>query len=190
VAHLALWHWLRDIDLGFVDTKIAGVRRRKKHGQRQPPQGTPGASPIGGYDDGYQPPPHSEGERVPLSPGEVTDEAALALALDATEYKPWVLQRGRSRPAMMLHLRRFEPKSGLWMGWQMSYPHLIAVEYIGDRMLSLDFGSRQFVIEGRGLDELARHLQQGSVLAVQEYCDAVWPQEGKDFVISTIKKLE
>jgi len=57
----------------------------------------------------------------------------------------------------------------------MSYPHLIAVEYIGDVMLSLDFGMRQFVIEGNGLIELARHLQQGTVLAVQEHMAAIWP---------------
>ena len=136
------------------------------------PQGA--ATPLRSYDDGYQPPPDGDADRSPLSSEEVADEAAMALALDATEYKPWVLQRGRSRPAMMLHLRRFEPKSGLWMGWQMSYPHLIAVEYVGDKMLSLDFGTRQFVIEGRGLQDLAQPLQRGAVLAIQEYSTDHW----------------
>lgn len=109
--------------------------------------------------------------------------------LDLAEYKPWVLQRGRSRPAMMLHLRRFEPKSGLWMGWQLAYPHLIAAEYIGDRLLSLDFGSRQFIIEGTGLDELAHRLQDGTVLVVQEYDATVWPaHQGPR--ISSIRRIE
>ena len=114
------------------------------------------------------------------------------LALDMAEYRPWILQRGRSRPAIMLHLRRYEPKSGLWTGWQrwqMSYPHLAAVEYVGDRMLSLDFGQRQFVIEGTGLGELARHLQSGSVLMVQEYSQTIWSMRGHDPLMSIITKL-
>jgi hypothetical protein len=100
-----------------------------------------------------------------------------------------VLQRGRSRPAMMLHLRRFEPKSGLWMGWQLAYPHLVAVEYIGDKMLSLDFGGRQFMIQGNGLGELARHLQNGSVLMVQEYCDKAWAARGDGGLVNSIAKV-
>lgn len=145
--------------------------------------GQPDAQPLGrslgGYDDGYDPSKRQAGgeqPRPPLTPQEITDEAAMALAFDAPEYKPWVLQRGRGRPAMMLHLRRYEPKSGLWCGWQIAYPHLVAVEYTGERMLSLDFGTRQFVIEGSGLHELARHLQLGSVLLVQEYTKGVWSE--------------
>ena len=109
------------------------------------------------------------GMGAPAAPPPLTrDEPPMedALELDLTDYKPWVLQRGRSRPAMMLHLRRYEEKSGLWMGWQLAYHTLAAVEYIGGQMLSLDFGKRQFMIEGTGLDELARHLQQGTVLAL------------------------
>ncbi|WP_067734193.1 hypothetical protein [Novosphingobium naphthalenivorans] len=96
-------------------------------------------------------------------------DAEEAVTHDPSIYKPWVLQRGRSRPPLMLELRRYEPKSGMWQSWMVSYPHLIAVELTGDRLLSLDFGSRQFVIEGSGLDELARHLQQGSVVTVVEF---------------------
>lgn len=159
-----------------------------------PPSQTPrtvqgSAGPPSGYDDGYQPPPQRAGEPAPLSHADITDEAAMALALDASEYKPWVLQRGRTRPPMMLHLRRFEPKSGLWMGWQISYPHLFAVEYVGDKMLSLDFGQRQFMIEGTALDELARHLQSGSVLMVQEFCDKAWRSRGEGGSISSIVKV-
>ena len=110
-------------------------------------------------------------------------------APDPSVYRPWTLQRGRSRPALMLELRRFEPRSGLWSGWQLSYPTLLAVEYTGDRLLSLDFGGRQFVIEGRGLDELARHLQQGGVLTVQEYAAAVWPGPLTGPAVTTIRKV-
>lgn len=146
---------------------------RGGNGQPQTPRGK-AAAPVG-YDDGYAPPPQGVDGRTPLSHADIADEAAMALALDAPEYKPWVLQRGSGRPAMMLHLRRFEPKSGLWMGWQVAYPHLIAVEYVGDKMLSLDFGQRQFIIKGTGVGELARHLQNGSVLMVQEYVATIWP---------------
>lgn len=111
------------------------------------------------------------------------------LALDLSVYKPWILQRGRARPAMMLHLRRYEPKSGLWMGWQLAYHTLIAAEYVGERMLSLDFGTRQFVIEGDGLDELARHLQEGTVLAVQEYAARIWQGQLDGSRVSSIRRL-
>jgi hypothetical protein len=146
-------------------------------------------APIGGYDDCYDPSqPNLRGElpRPPLTPEEITDEAAMALALDAPQYKPWVLQRGRGRPAMMLHLRRYEPKSGLWMGWQLAYPHLVATEYVGDTMLSLDFGTRQFVIEGTGLHELNRHLQNGSVMMVQEFAHEAWPNHNTGEVVRKI----
>lgn len=112
-----------------------------------------------------------------------------ALTLDLTDYTPWVLQRGRSRPAMMLDLRRFDERSGLWVGWQVSYPHLIAVEYIGDKMLSLDFGFRQFMVEGEGLSELARHLQAGTVLALREYAASVWPKGHAMPWIRSIRRL-
>lgn len=127
------------------------------------------------------PPPSEPGrEELPVDDG---------LDIDLTEYKPWVLQRGRGRPAMMLHLRRFDPKSGLWIGWQLAYPHLIAVEYVGDKLLSLDFGTRQFMIEGTGLDELARHLQLGSVLMMQEYCDKLWPGYSNGGLVDAIRRI-
>ncbi len=112
-----------------------------------------------------------------------------APALDLSVYRPWTLQRGRGRPSMLLDLRRYEPKSDLWIGWQMAYPHLIAVEYIGDKMLSLDFGTRQFMIEGRGLDELARHLQQGSVVNVVEFNERVWSKHEKAPMVHKIVKM-
>lgn len=153
---------------------------------QQPRTTQGGASPFGGYDDGYQPPPQGGGDREQLSHADISDEAAMALAFDSSEYKPWVLQRGRSRPPMMLHLRRFEPKSGKWIGWQVSYPHLVAVEYVGDTMLSLDFGTRQFVIEGIGLTKLAHELQQGIVLTITEFARDLWRQRPLDHHVQRV----
>lgn len=170
-------------------------RRDRPVGAEQPfgqPEATPQGRSLGGYDDGFdlsQRQAGGEMSRSPLTPAEISDEAAIALALDAPEYRPWVLQRGSGRAAMMLHLRRFEPKSGLWIGWQLAYPHLVAVEYTGDRMLSLDFGTRQFMIQGYGLGELAARLQQCSVLMVQEYAQSVWPARGDGGNISSIGKV-
>jgi hypothetical protein len=163
--------------------------------RRERPPGTDhtsGGVADGGYDDGFDA-AHARANgdmpHPPLTPEDITDEAAIALAGDTAEYTPWVLQRGRGRPAMMLHLRRFDPKSGLWIGWEIAYPHLIAVEYIGDKLLSLDFGTRQFMLQGHGLDELAARLQQGTVLMVQEYCDKVWPQRPAGGLITSIAKV-
>jgi hypothetical protein len=133
---------------------------------------------LGGNEMNVPPPPTRE---------EPPDDDALEL--DLTEYKPWVLQRGRSRPTMLLELRRFEAKSGMWMGWQLSYPHLNAVEFIGDKMFSLDFGTRQFVIEGSGLDELVRYLQLGAVMTIQEYAGQIWPARPSGAVITAINKI-
>lgn len=108
-------------------------------------------------------------------------------ALSRAEYQPWVLQRGR--PSMLLHLRRFEPRSDMWQGWALSYPTLSAVEYIGPRMVSLDFGLRQFVIEGGGLDGLVDRLQQGAVSVIQEYSLATWPCRPDGPFISAIKRV-
>jgi hypothetical protein len=130
----------------------------------------PPPAPEPSYDDGYDP---ERGNTRPLSPQEVADEAARALAPEAQAYRPWTTHRG-VRPAMMLHLRRYDPRSGLWMGWQVSYPHLIAVEYVGDKLLSLDFSARHFVIEGIGLDQLAAQLQSATVQMVQEYAPDIW----------------
>ena len=113
------------------------------------------------------------------------DEDVLA---DPIDYRPWVLQRGRSRPAMMLHLRRFEVRSGMWMGWAVSYPHLAAVEYVGERMISLDFGVRQFVVQGKGLDQLIAPLQQGIVLALYEHTASVWASVPNGPLITSIQR--
>lgn len=56
-------------------------------------------------------------------------------------------------------------------------------------MLSLDFGERQFVIEGHGLDELARHFQQGTVIKIVEYAPAIWPTRADGPVVTAIRKV-
>lgn len=119
----------------------------------------------------------------PLTVDRLSDDE---VAIDPTDYRPWVIQRGRSRPAMMLHLRRFEERSGLWMGWALSYPHLAAIEYVGDRMVSLDFGVRHFVIQGDGLGELIGPLQQGAVISLYEYAPTVWSHRPAGPVVLSI----
>ncbi len=111
-------------------------------------------------------------------------------APDPGQYKPWIMQRARTAPALMLEFRRYEPRSGLWTGWAIAYPHLVALEYTGDKLLSLDFGARQIVVEGRGLDELARHIQQGTVLAIQEYALAIWPSAHDGPSVSAIRNVK
>ena len=181
-------HWRRMFDQGRRDAAPNGMSpspgdSRHAHGG--------GARPFG-YDDGYDPGREAGATRqqAPSSPETVTDEAALALALDSSEYRPWILQRGRSRPALMLHLRRYEQKSGLWVGWQVAYSHLVAVEYVGDTMLSLDFGTRQFVIQGTGLNELTRHLQAGSVLLVQEWAKEAWISQDDVNTVNSINHTQ
>lgn len=140
---------------------------------------------------GAMPPLPAHGHTPTHAPAPSRDEPDDdgAPALDINVYRPWTLQRGRGRPSMLLDLRRYEPKSGMWIGWAMAYPHLIAVEYIGDKMLSLDFGTRQFMIEGRGLDELICHLQQGSVVNVVEFAPTLWIIPTKNSVVNKIGKI-
>ena len=125
----------------------------------------------------------------PPSPAPMEPQIDEDLSLDHAEYRPWVLQRGRTRPAALLDLRWYDARGGLWLGCAIAYPHLAAAEYIGDRMISLDFGKRQFVLEGEGLNELVRRIQEGSVISIQEYAASVWPTRPVGPYISAIKRL-
>lgn len=142
---------------------------------------------MGNWTDNFQP-PRGNGPHGPSPPTPEARDDAVA-ALDLTEYRPWVLQRGRSAGPMFIDLRRYEPRSGLFEGWCLGYPNLLAFEYIGETMVSLDFGSRHFVIQGQQLGELARHLQQGSVVAVLEYSSKIWPTRAPGPTITSIKKF-
>lgn len=132
------------------------------------------------------------GAPAPTTRREIPREQAPdddASELDPSIYRPWILQRGRSHPAMMLEFRRYEPRSGLWTGWAIAYPLLVGLEYTGDKMLSLDFGTRQIIIQGTGLDELARHIQLGAVVAIQEHAAAVWPIFSEGACITGIRRI-
>lgn len=111
-------------------------------------------------------------------------------SIDLAEYHPWTLQRVRSRIGFMLDLRRYDGRSGLFQGWQLSYPHLAAIEYTGDEFISLDFGSRQFVVQGTGLLELVRQLQQGNVQTIMEYSKVLWPAPPHGPKIVSIRKID
>ena len=151
----------------------------------------PDPKKMGNWTSMFEPKARDEPPVAPSSAGVRTDDGAVVGADEASgQYRPWVLQRGRSHPAMMLQFRRYDPRSGLWIGWQAAYPQLNAVDFIGDRMFTLDFGIRQFVLEGRGLDELARHIQSGTVLAIEEFSAQVWPQPESGPVITKIEKIE
>lgn len=112
-----------------------------------------------------------------------------ALAPDLSVYRPWILQRGGSRPCLMLDFRRYEPRSGLWSGWAIAYPYLVGMEYTGDRMLSFDFGKTQVMVVGNGLGELVRHIQQGNVIAVHEYAESLWPAPSGGPVVAAIQQV-
>lgn len=131
--------------------------------------------------------PPSGGLGNPTKPdGQPRDDE---LELDMSEYRPWILQRGRSRPAALIDLRWYDARAGMWLGCAMAYPQLVSVEYVGERMVSLDFGKRQFVLEGEGLIELVRRIQDGSVVAIQEYAPALWPQRPSGPCITSIKRV-
>lgn len=133
--------------------------------------------------------PSVAGAAVPPPATSPSHDDADAAENDDGQYRPWTLQRGRSPAALLLGLRWFDAKAGLWHGCAVAYPSLYAIDSIGDRMVSLDFGTRQFVIEGHGLDELARHLQQGTVVAIHEYAATIWPNRTQGPVIIAIKRI-
>lgn len=110
--------------------------------------------------------------------------------LDLSVYRPWTLQRGRSRPSMMIDFRRYDARSGMWSGWALSYPHLVGIQYTGARLLSLNFGARSVMVEGNGLDELVRHIQQGTVTAVQQFASEIWGAAPRSAVVTVIRDLE
>lgn len=154
-----------------------------------PAEPPPGGAPRPGIDAAPLVDPFGgEGALSPRTPAVPPDDDD-GRELDLTVYRPWIIQRVRSRPAMMLDLRRFDARSGLWSGCAVAYPCLVAIQYTGDKLLSLDFGARQFMIEGQGLDELLRHIQQGCVTAVQEYAPQLWPERPSGAMVAAIRLL-
>lgn len=177
--HTTNWRSLFDKQRQVRPPGVASQRPAGGFGQHS--AGPPVSPPHAGYDDGYD--PTRQGMET-LPPQAISDHAAMALSGNShanapqeevsREYRPWILQRG-GRPVTSLHLRRFDPRAGRWQGWVMPYPFL-AAEYVGDGLLSLDFGTRQFMIEGRGLgDAIVAHLHDGTLVSVQEHTSAIWP---------------
>lgn len=159
----------------------------------QPPPWEPDLNKMGNWRSMFEQTRRPDAAAAPApSPVETPEEAPEAddLAIDPTVYKPLVLQRGRSRPAMMLELRRYEPRSGLWSSWAMSYPSLYAVDLTGDRLLTLDFGARQFVIEGRGLDKLVRQIREGTAVGIVEHSAGIWPAPMSAVVVTAIRQIK
>ncbi len=80
---------------------------------------------------------------------------------------------------LLVHPRKLRAKSSnsKWSKFQVA------------EQLSLDFGARQFVIEGSGLDELVRYLQLGAVMAAQEYAGQIWPARPSGAVVTAINKI-
>jgi len=143
---------------------------------------------LGNWAAMFDPKAHDTPPPTPSAPAAEVFDDADGPAIDASEYKPWYLQRGGGRGVMMLALRWFDVKAGLWHGAAMAYPYLYAVDMIGDRMVSLDFGTRQFVLEGHGLDVLAGYLLQGSVLKIIEYAAPVWPTRASGPIVTAIRR--
>ena len=131
----------------------------------------------------------SRGAPEPVPPGS-SAEPYDDLTLNAREeYKPWSLQRGRSRPVMMVEFRRHEPRSGLWTCWALTYASLVSLEYTGDQLLSLAFGTCVVIVHGRGLDALARHVEEGAVMAVHEHAPSLWAAPSHGPTVSRIERI-
>lgn len=105
---------------------------------------------------------------------EAQDEFDELPGVDPTSYKPFFVQRGRSRPAMFLDLRCFDARSGALKGTMLSYPQLVAIDYVDDHTILLDFGMRHVRIEGDGLAELIARLHSGNVSVIQAWSPKIW----------------
>lgn len=114
-------------------------------------------------------------ETAPDSPKDAAlDEFDELPGVDPTTYKAFIVQRGRARPSMFLDLRSFDVRSGVLQGTMLSYPQLLAVDYVDDHTLLLDFGMRHVRIEGERLAELLQRLHSASVSVIQAWSPKIW----------------
>lgn len=118
-------------------------------------------------------------ERKPAPSAETPIEAAqndfdLVPGVDPTAYRAFIVKRGQSGPGLFIDLRSFDERSGALKGTMLSYPQLIAVDYIDDHTILLDFGMRHARIEGERLGELIARLHAGTVSVVQAYSKKIW----------------
>lgn len=94
--------------------------------------------------------------------------------VDPTLYRPFFQQHGRSRPSLFIDLRVFDERSGSLKGTMLSYPQLVAVDYVEDHTILLDFGMRHVRIEGDRLGELIARLHTGTISVIQAYSKKIW----------------
>lgn len=134
-------------------------------------------------------PHHLGGDPAMLARASAERDDDDDLMLDMDVYQPWLLQRGRTRPATLLDLRWYDKRGSLWLGCAIAYPQLVAADYTSDKMLSLDFGKRQFILKGVGLDALLHRLCDYSVIAIQEYAPTIWPQRPSGPMIASIERV-
>lgn len=149
----------------------------------------PDPKKLGNWTSMFEPRAGQEQPPAPAAPPEAEFDDADLPHIDPVEYRPWILQRGQTRTGLMLAMRWFDAKAGLWHGQAVAYHSLYALDTIGDRMVSLDFGERQFVIEGMGLDVLGRYLLMGSVLKIVEYAAPIWPTRGDGPIVTAIRRI-
>ena len=104
------------------------------------------------------------------------DEFDLLPGVDPSAYKAFIVQRGRS-VSMFLDLRTFDARSGVLQGTMLSYPQLVAVDYVDDHTILLDFGMRHVRIEGERLAELIQRLHSASVSVIQAWSPKIWGEK-------------
>ena len=104
------------------------------------------------------------------------DEFDLLPGVDTNAYKAFIVQRGRS-VSMFLDLRTFDARSGVLQGTMLSYPQLVAVDYVDDHTILLDFGMRHVRIEGERLAELIQRLHSASISVIQAWSPKIWGEK-------------
>jgi hypothetical protein len=114
---------------------------------------------------------------APESPSikeEAQDDFDLLPGVDPKLYRAFIVQRGRSRQGLFLDFRSFDERSGALKGTMLSYPQLVAIDYVDDHTILLDFGMRHVRIEGEQLAELIARLHTGQVSVLQAYSEKIW----------------
>lgn len=111
---------------------------------------------------------------TPSVKDEAQDDFDLLPAVDPKNYRAFIVQRGRSRQGLFIDLRSFDERSGILKGTMLSYPQLVAVDYVDDHTVLLDFGMRHVRIEGERLSELIARLHTGQISVIQAYSEKIW----------------
>lgn len=118
--------------------------------------------------------PAAETAELSSARDEAQDDFDLVPGVDPKEYRAFMVQRGRSRQGLFVDLRTFDELSGVLKGTMLSYPQLVAVDYVDDHTILLDFGMRHVRIEGERLGELIARLNTGQISVIQAYSEKIW----------------